>query len=54
MATELVKGGAVDPELLLLTSTSKSLTEMKYSLADNIAKRKEENNQLQQLSQQNQ
>lgn len=54
MATELVKGGAVDPELLLLTSTSKSLTEMKYSLADNIAKRKEENNQLQQLSEQNQ
>ena len=54
MANSLVQGGQVDPELLLLTSTSKSLTEMKYSLAENIAKRKEENNQLQQLSQQNQ
>ena len=54
MANSLVQGGQVDPELLLLTSTSKSLTEMKYSLANNIAKRKEENNQLQQLSQQNQ
>lgn len=54
ITNSLVQGGSVDPELLLLTSTSKSLSEMKYSLQDNIAKRKEENNQLQQLTQQNQ
>jgi predicted transcriptional regulator len=53
MATELVKGGVADPELLLMTATSKSLTEMKTTLSDNIARKKEENNQVKQLSEQN-
>jgi hypothetical protein len=52
MSTELVRAGAVDPEMLLATATSHSLTEMKVKLENNLFKKKEENNQIQQLTQQ--
>ena len=51
---ELTKGGMVDPDILIAVSTSTSLTEMKLAVAKSIKNKKEENNQLQQLSQQSQ
>ena len=54
LTMELTKGGMVDPDILIAVSTSTSLTEMKLAVAKSIKNKKEENNQLQQLSQQSQ
>lgn len=51
-ATQLISNNQADPELFIALSTSKSLTEMKYKLEKNIAKRKKENDQISQLTQQ--
>ena len=44
--------GAIDPEILIAVSTSKSLTEMKIQVSKSMKRKKEENDQLQQISQQ--
>ena len=49
---ELVKGQTVDPDILIAVTTSDSLTEMKTSLMKSVKRKKEENNQVQQLTQQ--
>lgn len=52
MAIQLAGQGAVDPQLLILVSTSKSLTELKTQVEKSIQEKKIENNQLAQLQQQ--
>ena len=52
LTLELVKGGQLDPELLVAVSTSESLTDMRDSINKSIKLKKEENNQLQQLTKQ--
>lgn len=52
LAMELTKNGQVDPTLMVIVSTSKSLTEMKDAVMKAIEERKIENNQIQQLQQQ--
>jgi hypothetical protein len=42
----------LDPELLVAVSTSESLTDMRDSINKSIKLKKEENNQLQQLTKQ--
>ena len=54
MTVELVKGQAVDPELLISMIGTESITELKNSISKSIKQRKEENNQLQQAIQQSQ
>lgn len=54
MTVELVKGQAVDPELLISMIGTESITELKSSISKSIKQRKEENNQLQQAIQQSQ
>ena len=49
---DLMKGGIVTPDVLMEVITSKSLSDMKYKVQKSIKIQKEENNQLQQLSQQ--
>jgi len=49
---QLVGNNQFDPELLLIVSTSKSLTEMKELAMKSIKEKKLENNQIQQLTQQ--
>jgi predicted O-linked N-acetylglucosamine transferase (SPINDLY family) len=52
LSMELTKNGQVDPTLIVIISTSKSLTEMKEAVMKAISERKLENNQIQQLQQQ--
>lgn len=52
LAMQLASSSQVDPEILLIVSTSKSLTEMKELTLKSIREKKIENNQIQQLSQQ--
>lgn len=52
LSIQLASQGQVDPEILLIVSTSKSLTEMKELTLKSIREKKIENNQLQQLTQQ--
>ena len=52
LAIQLASSSQVDPEILLIVSTSKSLTEMKELTLKSIREKKIENNQIQQLSQQ--
>lgn len=52
LAMQLAGQGQVDPELLLIVSTSKSLTEMKELTLKAIREKKIENNQVAQLTQQ--
>ena len=52
LALQLAGSSQIDPEILLIVSTSKSLTEMNESIRRSIREKKIENNQLQQLSQQ--
>ena len=52
LAMQLAGQGQVDPELLLIVSTSKSLTEMKELTMRAIKEKKIENNQVAQLAQQ--
>lgn len=49
---ELIKGGAVDVDIVFEGITTESLTDMKTNVLEAVAKRKEENNQLNQLQQQ--
>lgn len=49
---EFIKGGIVSPDILVDIMTAKSLTEMKVKVKKSIKKQKEENNQIQQLTQQ--
>ena len=52
LAIQLAGQGQVDPELLLIVTTSKSLTEMKELTMKAIKEKKIENNQVAQLTQQ--
>ncbi|MDO4465431.1 MAG: hypothetical protein Q4C49_00275 [Bacillota bacterium] len=52
LAIQLAGSSQIDPEILLIVSTSKSLTEMKQLVRKSIQEKKLENNQLQQLTQQ--
>ena len=49
---DFIKGGIVSPEIIMDIMTAKSLTEMKTRVRKSIKKQKEENNQIQQLTQQ--
>lgn len=49
---ELIKGGMVDVDIILEGVGTESMTEMKEGVLTAIKKKKEENNQIQQLSQQ--
>lgn len=51
MAMQLAGSNMVDPEMLVIISTSKSLTEMKEMILQSVREKKIENNQLQQLQQ---
>jgi hypothetical protein len=50
LVIQLSSNNQVDPELLLIVSTSKSITELKISMEKNLKRKKEENNQLQKLN----
>ena len=52
LAIQLAGSNQVDPEILFIVSTSKSLTEMKELTLKSIKEKKIENNQLMQLQQQ--
>ena len=49
---EFIKGGVVPPDIIMDIITAKSLTEMKIKVKQALRKQKEEQNQLQQLTQQ--
>ena len=49
---DLIKSGLVGPDILIEIMTSKSLSEMKSVVKKSLRKQKEENNQIQQLTQQ--
>ena len=49
---ELIKGGAIEPDIATEAMTARSLTEMKDLVRKSWAKKKKENNQIQQLMQQ--
>lgn len=51
VAIQLSQSSQVDPELLVIVTTSKSTTEMKDAVMEAIRQKKLENNQIQQLSQ---
>jgi phage shock protein A len=52
LATQLIGNNQFDPEILLIVSTSKSLTEMKELAMKCIKEKKLENDQIRQLTQQ--
>lgn len=52
LGLELTKNNQVDPEVLIEIVTSSGLTKMKENVRLSMAKKREENNQLEQLSQQ--
>lgn len=52
LAMEFTKGGNVDPEIILEVMTATGLTKMKSEVLKAIGKKREENNQAQQLDQQ--
>ena len=49
---EFIKGGIIGADIIMDIMTAKSLTEMKTKVKQSIKKQKEENNQIQQLTQQ--
>lgn len=51
MAIQLVGNNNIDPEMLIIISTAKGMTEMKENLRKAIQDKKMENNQIQQLQQ---
>ena len=51
MLPDLMKGGIIGADVLMEVITSKSLNSMKYKVQKAKKKKKEENNQIQQLSQ---
>ena len=52
LTTEFIKGGMVDPEVILEAITSTGLTKMKANVSTALSKKKTENDQLGQLNQQ--
>ena len=52
VALQLASQSQVDPEILLIVTTSKSLTELNESIRKSIREKKIENNQVVQLNQQ--
>ena len=50
---EFIKNGALESDIIFDVITTKSLTEIKKQVKKALKKRKEENNQIQQLTQQN-
>lgn len=52
LAIEFTKGNVVDPDIILETVTAKGLTKLKADVLEALGKKKEENNQLNQLTQQ--
>lgn len=52
LVIEMIKGGMMEPDIASEAMTSRSLTELKDKMRKSWAKKKEENNQLGQLSQQ--
>ena len=52
LVPEFIKGGVVPPDIIMDIITAKSLTDMKIKVKLAIQKQKQENNQLQQLTQQ--
>jgi hypothetical protein len=52
LTTEFIKAGIVDPEIILEISTATGLTKMKEDVGRSLSKKKKENDQLGQLSQQ--
>ena len=50
LAIQLSSNNQIDPELLLLVTTAKSMTEMKLAMEKSIKRKKEENNQLQKIN----
>lgn len=49
LVVQLSSNNQIDPELLLIVTTSKSITELRLAMEKNIKRKKEENNQLQKL-----
>lgn len=49
---DLIKSGLVSADIIFEALTAKSLTDLKYKVQKSMQKQKEENNQIQQLSQQ--
>lgn len=52
LSMEFIKGGIVDPEIILETITAKSLTKMKSDVSLALTRKREENNQLGRLTEQ--
>lgn len=52
LGMELTKGGAADPEVIIEIVTASGLTKMKTEVKKALLRKREENNQLQQLDQQ--
>ena len=50
LVIQLSSNNQVDPELLLIVTSSKSVTELRLAMEKNIKRKKEENNQLQKLN----
>ena len=50
LAVQLSSNNQIDPELLLIVTTVKSMTELRLEMEKSIKRKKEENNQLQTLS----
>jgi exonuclease VII small subunit len=51
LSIELSKNGQIDPEILIIVTTSKSMSEVKIAIDKSLKRKKAENNQLQQISQ---
>jgi len=51
-STELIKANYADPELIVNIVTTKSMTELKQYIEESMAKKRAENNQMQQLQEQ--
>ena len=49
LVIQLSSNNQVDPELLLIVTSSKSVTELRLAMEKSIKRKKEENNQLQKL-----
>ena len=50
LVIQLSSNNQVDPELLLIVTSSKSITELRLAMEKSIKRKKEENNQLQKLN----
>lgn len=50
LAIQLSSNNQIDPELLLIVTTAKSMTELRLEMEKSIKRKKEENNQLQKLN----